>query len=404
MAFHRGPFQDFTLGELRNWRFQNLSTAPSSPVAGQPFFDTAKGGVFVWNGSANRPTDAALLTDGSIKIAALEVDPRARSTHTGTQLAATISDLAATVKAYTLDSFASPITTLSIGNQRLALVGSATLGTDAPNLAQVNNLIQAAIQGVNAIKTPVRIATDTNITLSGLQTLQSVSLADNDRVLVRGQTDGSKNLIYNVHSGAWTIALDDDANSELVSGTQVLVNEGTYAGSTFRITTLGTITVGTTSIAWTQAAQPGSYSADEATLHMASGVFSARLANGLTTVAAGIQVVAAPNYGLQVLASGVAVLLPAGSGLIVDSTGLHIDRTSAIKTAQITSGVITGDGSKTTFTFAHGLNTRAITVGFQDSSYADTKIDWVATDANTITITFGLPPSNGTTYAVTVTG
>jgi hypothetical protein len=403
MSFFRGAFQDFTGAELRNWRFQNASSAPSSPVIGQPYYDTSKGGVFIWNGSAQRPVDAALLSDGSIKIAGLEVDPRARSTHTGTQLSSTISDLASTVKGYTLDSFAAPINSVSFNNQRQTLVAAGVSGTDGVNYSQVQNLIQSAVQGVNAIKSPVRLAANSNLSLSGLQSLQGITLVDGDRVLLTAQTTASQNLIYVAHSGAWTIAVDDDGSSELVPGTQVLITEGNYAGTVFRITTLGTITPGTTAITWTQAAQPGSYSADEATLHLASGVFSARLAYGLTTVSGGIQVLPAPNYGLQVLSTGVAVLLAPSSGLAVDSTGLHIDRTSALKTSQITSLNITGDGSKTVFALTHNLNTRDIVPAFQDSSYAKFDVDWVATDVNTLTVTFGTPPSNGTTFRVTIT-
>lgn len=403
MSNRLGPFQNFGGGELRNWKYQNLASAPGGASAGLNYYDTGSKGVYVYNGTSWRPLDAALLSDGSIQIAALATNPLARANHTGTQLAATISDLAATVKAYTLDTFTAPIAAVSFNSQRLTLLAAASAGSDATNLSQVQGLIASAVQGINAYKPPVRIATDTNITLSGLQTLQSITLQDNDRVLVRSQTDATKNVIYNAHSGAWTIATDDDQNGELVPGTQVLVNEGTYAGSVFRITTLGTITIGTTNITWTQAAQPGSYTADETTLHLASGVFSARLAYGLTTVAAGIQVVATSTGGLQVLAGGIAVLLPTGSGLKSDANGLSIDISSTIATSRITSGIITGDGSATSFTVTHNLNTRRIIVQFQDSSYAYTDIDWAATTVNAITVTFATPPANGTTYTVAIT-
>jgi hypothetical protein len=406
MSNRLGPFQNFGGGELRNWTYQVLASAPSAPKIGQPYYNSGSGGVFIWNNVAWRPVDAALLTDGSIKIAALESNPfnRANPNYFGTQLAATISDLAATVKAYTLDSFAAPIAAVSFGNQRVTLVANASANTDATNLGQVNTLINNAIQGVNAIKQPVRIATDANITLSGLQTIQSVTLADGDRVLVRAQTTGSQNLIYNVHSGAWTIATDDDSSGELISGTQVLVNEGAYAGSVFRITTLGTITIGTTSITWTQAAQVNSYTADEATLHLTGSQFSARLGYGLTTVAAGIQVLAVSTGGLQVTSGGISILLAPNSLLKTDATGLYVDITSAIAVARITSGLITGNGTATQFTITHGLGTRRIFVNFQDSSYNYTDIDWAATDINTITVTFGTAPANGVTYSVAITG
>jgi hypothetical protein len=405
MSNRLGQFQNFGGGELRNWAFQSLASAPSAPKVGQPYYNTGSNATFIWNNTAWRPTDAALLTDGSIKIAGLETNPLQRDNHLGTQTASTIRDLATTVKAYTLDTFAAPAASVSMSNQKLTLLANGTLNTDATNLGQVNTLISNAIQGINAIKQPVRVATTANITLSGLQTIDGVTVAAGDRVLVRVQTDGKQNLIYNASSSAWTIAVDDDNSNELITGTQVLVTDGTlYAGSNFRITTSGTITPGTTSIAWTQTYQQTVYTADQATINLTGSQFSARLGYGLTTVTAGIQVLAAANGGLQVTSSGVSILLPAASGLVADSTGLHIDISSTIAVARITSGVLTGDGTTTSFTITHNLNTRRVVVSFQDSSYGFTDMDWSASTVNAITVTFATAPANGVTYSLTITG
>ena len=43
---------------------------------------------------------------------------RDRATHTGTQLAATISNLATTVQAYTLDTFANPVAAMDFAQQQ----------------------------------------------------------------------------------------------------------------------------------------------------------------------------------------------------------------------------------------------------------------------------------------------
>lgn len=50
--------------------------------------------------------------------AATAASYRARASHTGTQLAATISNLAATVQAYTLDTFANPVASLDFAQQQ----------------------------------------------------------------------------------------------------------------------------------------------------------------------------------------------------------------------------------------------------------------------------------------------
>ena len=43
---------------------------------------------------------------------------RARASHTGTQLAATVSNLATTVQAYTLDTFANPVAAMDFAQQQ----------------------------------------------------------------------------------------------------------------------------------------------------------------------------------------------------------------------------------------------------------------------------------------------
>ena len=60
-----------------------------------------------------------------------------------------------------------------------------------------------------AIKAPVRVATiGSNIVLSGLQTLDGVTLCAGDRVLVKDQTNAAQNGVYIAGSGTWLMAPD----------------------------------------------------------------------------------------------------------------------------------------------------------------------------------------------------
>ena len=97
------------------------------------------------------------------------------------------------------------------------------------------------VQGVQtsvAIKAPVRVAAISNITLSGIQAIDGVTVAAGDRVLAAGQTSGVENGIYVVASGAWTRAIDFNGARDVVKGTQVAVTEGsTYAQTTFSLDT-----------------------------------------------------------------------------------------------------------------------------------------------------------------------
>src|SRR5687768_7896064 len=84
----------------------------------------------------------------------------------------------------------------------------------------------------SAVKTPCRVATTANITLSATQTIDDVAVVAGDRVLVKDQTDTTENGIYVVDSSTWTRAKDFDGSKDVVDGTFVYVRAGT-AGQGF---------------------------------------------------------------------------------------------------------------------------------------------------------------------------
>lgn len=120
----------------------------------------------------------------------------------------------------------------------------------------VSTAQQAAIDAARAglsIKDPVRAATTANITLSGTQTIDGVSVIAGDRVLVKDQSTGSQNGIYVCAAGAWSRSTDADTSAEMVPGTAVWVNEGTANGDKrFALTTNAPITLNTTSLTFAQ--------------------------------------------------------------------------------------------------------------------------------------------------------
>lgn len=124
----------------------------------------------------------------------------------------------------------------------------------------------------NGWKDPVRVATAAVLPNSptysaGVYTaganaaivVDGVSLAANERVLVKDQATGSRNGIYTVTtvgSGAapWVLtrATDFDTSAEVVSGVMVRVSEGTVnAGTAWYLSTTGTITLDTTTLTFT---------------------------------------------------------------------------------------------------------------------------------------------------------
>lgn len=107
--------------------------------------------------------------------------------------------------------------------------------------------------GDYAIKTPVLVATTANITLSGLQTIDGVTLTEGDRVLVKSQSTTADNGIYEADTGTWNRAADFDGPFDIVKGTLIPVTNGTlYAASYWFVATANPITIGTTGLTLTR--------------------------------------------------------------------------------------------------------------------------------------------------------
>jgi hypothetical protein len=109
-------------------------------------------------------------------------------------------------------------------------------------------------------KQPVACATLTNITLSGLQTIDGYTTLSGDRVIVKNQSNNTQNGIYIASSGAWSRSNDADAWSELVSAI-AFVEYGSQAGSAWFCTVTPGGTIGTTPITWAQFTTSATYSA-----------------------------------------------------------------------------------------------------------------------------------------------
>ena len=215
---------------------------------------------------------------------------------------------------------------------------------DAVTLSQLN----AAVQGYSW-KQPVRAATTANITLSGVQTIDSVSVIAGDRVLVKNQTTASANGIYVVASGSWTRALDMDIAAEFLLAT-TFVSEGGQGNSGWTMTTDAPIVVDTTLLVFTQ------------------------------------------TSGNQ--------LYTAGNGITISTGVISVDTTVTARKAAATIG----DGVATTVTFTHNLNSQDISVSVKEVSTNSgiAYFDWIANGVNTVQLTFGSPPSTGQFRVVVV--
>ena len=98
-------------------------------------------------------------------------------------------------------------------------------------------------------KQSVRVATTANIALTGLQTIDGVSLLAGDRVLVKNQAASKDNGIYIVGVAAWQRAPDADSSAEVTSAMILSVEQGaTLADTRWQLVTDGAIVLGTTSL------------------------------------------------------------------------------------------------------------------------------------------------------------
>ena len=412
---------DLAKNELQNARIQNLAADPSTPVAGQVYYNTVANEMRIYNGTAfeaiglNGVTadaaelnilDGATLTttelnyvDGVTSGIQGQLDlkaPLANPTFTGVvDVAATgsirfdgatadankttltvvdptagrtisLPNASGTVALVEnkLHDFALATASVDLNNQKITNLTDPTNPQDAAN----KRYVDAAVVGIDW-KASVRAATVTAGTLATSfangQVIDGVTLATGNRILIKDQATGSENGIYTVNAtGAPTRATDADTAAEITASFAVFVEEGTAnADSGYTLTNNGTVTVGTTALVFTQFTGLGQITAG----------------NGLTKTANTLDV-------------------GAGLGIVSNANDVAIDTAVVVRKY----AVAIGDGSATSITVTHNLNTRDVTVGVYDaaSTYDEVMCDIQHTTVNTVTLLFSVAPTAGQYRAV----
>ena len=149
---------------------------------------------------------------------------------------------------------------ISASSARITSVAEPVNSSDAATKSYVDAVKQAL-----DIKESVRVATTANITiatdLNVGDTIDGVTLADGDRVLVKNQTTGSQNGIY-VAGASPARAADANSNADVTSGLFVFVEEGTANGDNgYVLTTNDDITLDSTALTFTQFSGAGAVEA-----------------------------------------------------------------------------------------------------------------------------------------------
>ena len=157
-----------------------------------------------------------------------------------------------------LDGSQAMTAAINLGGFRATNSATPTSSTDLATKGYVDNVATGAWWHAAA-----RAGTTANITLSGEQTIDGVSVVTGDRVLVKNQSTGAENGVYVCDSGSWSYDADWVTGS-VKPGSAVFVEEGSVnADSGWIVTTDGTITVGSTSVAFTQFTGAGQITAGD---------------------------------------------------------------------------------------------------------------------------------------------
>lgn len=123
--------------------------------------------------------------------------------------------------------------------------------------------VDAQSQGLDQ-KASVRAASTSNLDLTGLETVDGVTLVAGDRVLVMGQTAPQDNGIYIVAAGAWSRSEDANTDADVTAGMFTFVSEGTDNGSNgFVLITPDPVVLGTTELEFTQFSKAGEITAGD---------------------------------------------------------------------------------------------------------------------------------------------
>jgi len=309
-------------------------------------------------------------------------------------------------------------TGIDVQSQRILAVASPSSATDAVNKQYVDDNL-AGLRWKN----PVVAATTTNGTLASAyengDTVDGVTLATNDRILLKDQTTQTENGIYTVNaSGAPTRATDADSTAELNSAT-VFVMGGTVNADRAYTQTTNNVTIGTHNIVFVQFGGGGStYTASEQGIELVGSEFrlkldgstlsqsgsGARIGSGAAgagiTEASGVLAVNA-GTGLEVVSDAVRIATGAAGTGLTGGGGSALSIDTAVVARRYAASI--GDGSTTAIAVTHSLGTKDVIVGLRlNSDDSHIFADVVSTSTTQVTVTFATAPASSAVRIVVI--
>lgn len=409
---------DLVQNQILNGSFEIVATDPSTGnFEGRLIYNSTEDTIKVYSGSAWRKmlhsvssTTTALVSSESNGSVSLSIADAVAGGASGLLSGADKTKLDNATSSNTNSTLA-----LRDSNGRLQ-VSAPSADLDAANKGYVD----AARSGLD-VKQSVRAATTGNITLSNTQTVDGVTLVAGDRVLVKNQSTAADNGIYVVVSGgAWTRATDADTDAEVTPGMFTFVEEGTTnADSGWVLTTNGSITVGSTALAFAQFSGAGQITAGAGLTKTGNTLDVGGTADRITVNSDTVDI--ASTYVGQTSITTLGTITTGtwnGTDIAVADGGTGSSTASGARTnladttagyttstpvlARVAAQTITGAG--TSFNIDHNFGTRDVVVQvFDTTTYETVNVDVVRASTNRVTVSFSVAPGSAE-YRVVVTG
>lgn len=423
---------NLTKCELQNARIQNLASAPSSPVAGQIYYDTTNNHTYVYNGSgweqASGGGGSGTVTTVSVASANGFAGSVSNATTTpAITISTTVTGLlkgngtaigaAAGSDLPSLDTITAPAANLSLNSHKITNLTDPTGAQDAAT----KNYVDAAIQGVQT-KPSANYATTAALpastyangtsgvgaTLTGnangaLAAQDGQTPTAGDLILVKNQATAAQNGLYAVTTlgtGGSPFVLtrhaDMDVSAEF-GGALIAVETGTTNGGSLWLCAVNNPTVGTTSITFTEINKAADLAAGTGITLTGNTVAIDTAYVGQTSIAT-LGTVTTGTWSATTVA-----LNKGGTG----STTASGARTNLGATGSYTA--LIGDGSTTAIAIAqgtHGLaSTGALLAACYDASTGALVFpDITVNNSNgTVTFTFGTAPASNA-YRIAIVG
>jgi len=287
----------------------------------------------------------------------------------------------------------------SMGSHKLTNLTDGSAAQDAATYGQ----LVAMVNGLD-IKGSVRVATTAAGTLASSfengDTVDGVTLATGDRILIKDQSTASENGVYTVNaSGSPTRAADADASAEVTGGFTVWVNEGTANGDTqWTLTTNDPITLGTTGLTFSQT-DAGAVTVDASLTKSGKQLGRAAL-TGDVTASAGSNATTIANGAVSL--AKMANL--AANSVIANNTGSSATPTALGLTAAATASTAmlrdTNANTKAN-SVAVGVTTTATAAGTTTLTVASTQFQqFTGTTTQTVVLPDATTLVTGQTYII----